>query len=347
MPFAKRTVTFGSFGADFDSMNLAVAGLNNTNFPNPYTTVCLELHNEAVFDERVTVSGIGSNIQGLLITVADDDWHKGDIDTGVVFRPSTTGSSVFVVNDNLRDGIRVERLRIDGNLNNTGNFNGILQIGTGVDSGDPSKTRLDKMIVTGGDGINAGRGVWGCKMDGRPATLTNSLFYSVKSNGEASASAAQMVGGDDKIIIMHCTMDEFDWVNGTGSNYGTSSSSASTTAQIIGNIHTNMSNTVADIETGPGVYESATSDTSGTTQNIIRADEFVNPAIFNYLLKAGADSEGIVSDMSCHVFPELLRDITGQIRLPGVADAGCYNNLSGYEAEGGGGDTFVIVCDED
>ncbi|MCA9137252.1 MAG: hypothetical protein KDB00_10845 [Planctomycetales bacterium] len=337
MPLVKKTVSYGSFGRDYDSFAAFVAGLNNATYPTPGTVVVGELYNDAVFDEHsITVSALGSNISGLVITAAPGQWHQGNPLAGVCFKPTSNHSTILAMSTPV--GFRVEKIRFDSNGNNTGTGRGIIENVSGVDSGNPRINHWDRVIVTGGSGFNNARAMRGLNSANRPALLTNSLLYSIRCNGAATSTTGFMVGGDDKIRIYNCTLDLYEWANSSsvpnyGVGYTTDASSTIVENTVITRIGDSGFGTAClDTVIGNNV---ATDDTTGDISSITIADEFVDHVNADYNIKAGADCEGAGSVLT-NMVNMIDKDITGQERSASAWDIGAYNNRSGYVASGGG-----------
>ncbi|MEM7557974.1 MAG: hypothetical protein AAF394_02505 [Planctomycetota bacterium] len=334
----RRSVSFGSFGRDFDSLSAWNSSLTNANYA-PGSIACAVLYNDAIFDEHGLVITAESNIKGLLITAAEDNWHKGDTSQGVLFQPSVSHGPIISMS--YSGPWRIERLRFNSNGLYSTNFSGILRQETSVNTAYPHMNWIDKCIITGGTSNNPARAMCGIHAKVRPMRVTNSLLYNILSNGSATSTVAFGIGGDDKLEIYNCTLDNVEFANANGITYGLLGQS--TANSFFGNnlvLRTQPgSSTAEDVSAISARSNNGSSDATGDIPNLVHTDEFANPAGGDYSLKAGASSEGAGFNGWC--WDTLRYDITGDQRKDQAFDLGAYNNLSGYISGGGGGGTIT------
>jgi len=300
---------------------------DNTLIPEYFTTVIVEFHNdtgadEAIFETPFVVTAPSNCVQ-LLVTVADDSWHKGDTAKGCVLKcvSGSTGSRMSIGGGMQK---KIERLRFDSDGLFALQSSGIISQPTSVSTSNPNFQWYDQCIVTGGSTTNPARAMKGIHSAGRPMTVTNCLVHDIVCNGAATSSLASFgIGGDDKMNIIGCTVDNIDFTNQTGT--GNTGISSATTGYFVQN------NIVTNVDTCYSVTATTASnvDDDGTgTNTSSSAAEFVNSAVNNYRLQIGAVAAGLVSADSSRFGP----DVTGQLRdWTNAVDAGCYNNIGGYE----------------
>lgn len=340
MPLVKKTVSYGSFGRDYNSFASFAANLDNTTYPNPGTVVVGELYNDAVFDEHsITISGLGTNIIGLVITAADGEWHEGDPNAGVCFKPTTSHFTILTMSTPV--GFRVEKIRFDSNNNNNGTATGVIAHGSGVDSNNPRLNHWDRVIVTGGNGYNAARALRGLYSANRPAMVSNSLFYSFLCNGASTASAPFIIGGDDKIRVFNCTLDHIEFTNAPGSVLGLGFNTDGLSTLVENTIITRVLGASGACLDTSIAHNVATDDATGDIPSITIGDEFTDYTTGDYTLKAGGAAAGAGAELDGMV-NMIRKDITGQERAAGAWDIGAYNNQAGYIAAGGGAVGFPL-----
>jgi len=341
----KQTVSYGAFGRDHNSLSSWIASLTNANYA-PGSIAIAELYNDADFDEAGLNVTAESNIDGVIITAADGQWHEGDPTTGVVFKPSGPfGGSILTMGPGCP--YLLERIRFDAGSNCTASFAGLVRQNTAIASTSLTQTQwMDRLIITGGTSANAARALRGIDAGGRPLTVSNSLVYNLISNGAASSSPAWGIGNDDKLCCFNCTVDNVDWQNGSSINYGIGYQAGATTAFFKGCISSRISgagsqaiNSVANID------NCATDDATGDIPSVTIGDEFTDHLNGDYTLKAGAASAGSADEIDPHPL-YIRRDLTGQVRAAGAWDVGALNNLAGYVSAGGGGGSTLIVVDD-
>lgn len=332
-PCRVQKFTIGSDPSrDYAECSDFTAAFNNTLIPENWTTVIVEFHNdtgtdEAVFETPFIVTA-PSNCDQLLVTVADDSWHKGDPAKGCVLK-CVSGSTAIRMQIGGGMPKKIERLRFDSDGLYTDQGTGIVNQIANVDSTNPASQWYDQCIVTGGSTTNPARFMRGINAGARPMTVTNCLVHDIVCNGASSNSFSFGIGGDDKLNIIGCTIDNIDFTNTTGSNAGISSSVSGYFVQ--NNIVTNVDICYSGITatTANNVDDDGTgTDTSSS------AAEFVDPAAGDYTLNSGAVAAGLVPTDSTRFGP----DVTGQLRdWTNAVDAGCYNNIGGYEQDTSGG----------
>ena len=321
---------------DYAECSDFTAAFTNTLIPDPYTSVIVEFYNDsgtdqAAFTTPFIISSMPSNCGALLVTVHDDHWHKGDPTKGCALKIATTSSTSRM---SIAGTVpkKVERLVFNANGLFSAAGLGIIDQPTSVDTARPSMQWYDQCIVTGGDTPNPGRYIRGIDSSTRPMQVTNCLVYNIVCNGAASSSASYGIGGDDKMNIVNCTIDNVDFQNHSGSgNYGIDMPGAGFVVRdnIVTNTDIGYDMTATSVN---NIAEDATGTTTSTA-----ATEFVDAANNDYTLNSGAAAAG---SMSVGRFGT---DVTGAIRDATVAgDAGAFNNVAGYEQEaatGGGGST--------
>lgn len=328
-PTRIQKFTIGS-GANRDYAECSdfTAAFTNTLIPENWTTVIVEFHNdtgtdEAVFETPFSVT-VPSNCDQLLVTVADDSWHKGDTTKGCVLKcvAGSTGTRMSIGGSQPK---KIERLRFDTDGLFTQQGGGIIAQPTSVSTSDPNRQWYDQCIVSGGNTTNPARFMKGINAAGRPMTVTNCLVYNIVCNGASSSSNSSGIGGDDRMNIVGCTVDNVDFTNHTGTgNYGIVSAAAGYFVQ--NNIVTNVDICYAVTAT---TANNVDDDGTGTNTSSSSA-EFVDPVLNNYSLKPGAVAAGLVTaDAS-----RFGSDVSGQLRdWTNAVDAGAYNNIGGYEAD--------------
>ena len=325
-PCRVQKFTIGSDASrDYAECSDFTAAFNNTLISEGFTTVIVEFHNdtgtdEAVFETPFVVTPPSNCVQ-LLVTVADDSWHKGDTAKGCVLKcvSGSTGYRMFVGGTLPK---KIERLRFDTDGLFTSQGHGIIGQPTSVNASNPLEQWYDQLIVTGGSSTNPARFMKGIAAGGRPMTVTNCLVYDIVCSGSSSSSTSSGIGGDDKMNIVGCTVDNIDFINTTGSNKGIISPGVGYFVQ--NNIVTNV-----DICYSTTATTSNNVDDDGTGTNTSSSSaEFVNAANGDYTLNSGAVAAGLVSSDATRFGP----DVTGQLRdWTSAVDAGCYNNIGGYE----------------
>ena len=320
-------------GRDYAECSDFTAAFDNTLIPDPQTSVIVEFHNDsgtdqAAFTTPFTISSMPTNVGAFLVTVADDDWHKGDPTKGCALKLAAT-SSTSLMSIAGTCPKKVERLVFNSNGLFSAAGLGIIDQPTGVDTARPSMQWYDQCIVTGGDTPNPGRYIRGIDSSTRPMQVTNCLVYNIVCNGAASSSASYGIGGDDKMNIVNCTIDNVDFQNHSGTgNYGIDMPAAGFAVRdnIITNVDIALDITATSIN-------NITDDATGTATST-SADEFVDAANNDYTLKSTAVAAGTMA------VGRMGTDVTGALRDESTAgDAGAFNNVAGYEQEAGGGST--------
>jgi len=326
-PCRVQKFTIGSDPSrDYAECSDFTSAFDNTLIPENWTTVIVEFHNdtgtdEAVFETPFSVT-VPSNCYQLLVTVADDSWHKGDPAKGCVLKcvSGSTSRRMYIGGTMPK---KIERLRFDTDGLYTSQGLGIIDQPSAVSTGNPMFQWFDQCIVTGGSTPNPARFMRGIDASGRPMTVTNCLVHDMVCNGSGSASNSYGIGGDDKMNIIGCTVDNVDFTNHTGTgNVGIGSAAAGYFVQ---------NNIVTNVDICYGITGTSTNnvDDDGTgTNTSSSAAEFVDSANNDYTLNSGAVAAGLVSADSTRFGP----DLTGQLRdWTNAVDAGCYNNIGGYE----------------
>lgn len=333
--------SIGATGRDHSTIAAWNSSLTNVNYPEQSIAIG-ELYNDGVFDESDLDISCESNIKAVVLTVASGEGHGGDPSTGVVVRPSSsfTGPILRFVSNvpYLIDGIR-----FDANGNMTGNFSPIVGQTSGVGSVHPTQNRWNRCIVTGGSSTNSSRALAGIGAGVRPMMVTNCLIYDVVSNGTASSTSGYGIGGDDYIFAINNTIDNIDWQNGTGTNYGIGSSMTSNSI-VQNNIITRISGTGSECIQNNSLASdgNATDDTTGETASITIADEYEDHTADDYRIKSGADAAGAAVRLSGELYC-VDEDLTGVARAVAAWDCGCLNTQGGYVSAGG--NTIIIPGD--
>lgn len=321
---------------DYAECSDFTAAFTNTLIPDPFTSVVVEFYNDsgtdqAVFNTPFIVSSMPTNCGAFLVTVADDSWHCGDPSKGCCLKntASSTGIRMYVGGTIPK---KIERLvfNSDGKFATAGS--GIIDQPTNVDTSFPQKQWIDQCIVTGGTTTNPARYMRGIDAGTRPMQVTNCLIFDIVCNGSSSSNASFGIGGDDKINVVNCTIDNIDFTNHTGT--GNIGITGATTGYVVrDNIVTNVDTCYSVAATS---INNIDDDGTGTTTSS-SATEYTDAANDDYTLKAGAAAAGTIAIGRRGV------DVTGTYRDPTVAsDGGAFNNLAGYEQEaatGGGGST--------
>lgn len=326
-PTRIQKFTIGSsVSRDYAECSDFTAAFTNTLIPENFTTVIVEFHNdtgtdEAVFETPFIVT-VPSNCDRLLVTVADDSWHKGDPAKGCVLKcvAGSTGTRMSIGGTMPK---KIERLRFDSDGLFASQGVGIVDQPTSVDAGNPMSQWYDQCIVSGGSTTNPARFMRGIDASTRPMTVTNCLVYNIVCNGASSASYSYGIAGDDRMNIVGCTVDNVDFTNHTGTgNLGIASAAAGYFVQ--NNIVTNVDICYAVTAT---TANNVDDDGTGTNTSSSSA-EFVNASTGDYTLKSGAVAAGLVTADSSRFGS----DVSGQLRdWTNAVDAGAYNNIGGYE----------------
>ena len=338
-PCRVQKITIGSDASrDFAECSDFTAAFDNTLVPQNWTTVVVEFHNdtgtdEAVFETPFIVT-VPSNCDNFIVTVADDSWHKGDPTKGCVLK-CVAGSTSTRMSIGGSMSKRIERLRFDTDGLFTSQGSGIIGQPTSVNANNPLEQWYDQLIVTGGSSTNPARFMKGIAAGGRPMTVTNCLVYDIVCSGSSSSSTSSGIGGDDKMNIVGCTVDNIDFINTTGSNKGIISPGAGYFVQ--NNIVTNVDVCYSITATS----ENNVDDDGTGTDTSSSATEFVDAANGDYTLNPGATAAGLVSTV------RFGPDVSGKLRYQSTAgDAGAYNNIGGYnQSEGGGGQVLHPLDD--
>lgn len=321
---------------DYAECSDFTAVFDNTLIPDPYTSVVVEFYNDsgtdqAAFTTPFIVSSMPSNVGSFLVTVADGHWHKGDPTKGCALKiVGATASTRMSLAGTCPK--KVERLVFNANGLYSGSGTGIIDQSTNVDSSEPAKQWYDQCIVTGGDTASPGRFIRGIDSNGRPMQVTNCLVFNIVCNGSSSTSNSFGIGGDDRMNIVNCTVDNVDFQNHTGTgNLGITGPLAGYLVR--DNIVTNV-DTCYDIAATS--LNNIADDATGTTTST-SAIEFVDAANDDYTLNSGAAAAG---SMSVGRFGT---DVSGALRDATVAgDAGAFNNIAGYEQEAATGGGHVL-----
>ena len=318
---------------DYAECSDFTAAFTNTLIPDPFTSVVVEFHNDsgtdqAVFNTPFVISSMPSNCGAFLVTVAEGSWHCGDPTKGCCLKntSSSTGKRISVGGTMPK---KIERLV----LNSDGHFSaagtGIIDQPTNVDTSFPQKQWIDQCIVTGGSTTNPARYMRGIDAGTRPMQVTNCLVFDVVCNGAGSASASFGIGGDDRLNVVNCTVDNIDFTNHSGT--GNVGISGATSGYIVrDNIVTNVD---VCYDVAATKINNIDDDGTGNTTSS-SATEYTDAANDDYTLKAGAAAAGTTPVGRRGV------DASGRYRDPTVAsDGGAFNNLAGYEQAAGGGGT--------
>lgn len=316
---------------DYAECSDFTSAFTNTLIPDPFTSVVVEFHNDsgtdqAVFNTPFSIPTMPSNCGAFLVTVADDSWHLGDPTKGCCLKNTSSSTGIRM---NVGGSIpkKIERLvfNSDGHFNSAGV--GIIDQPTNVDSTDPYKQWIDQCIVTGGTTTNPARYMRGIDANTRPMAVTNCLVFDIVCNGAASSSFSFGIGGDDRLNVVNCTVDNVDFTNHSGAgNFGITGPTAGYIVR--DNIVTNVDICYSVASTS---INNIDDDGTGTATSSSTA-EFVDAANDDYKLKAAAAAAGTIA------IGRLGVDVTGAYRNSTVAsDGGAFNNLAGYEQEAGGG----------
>lgn len=334
MPFAIRTIGWNNTPTrDHGSIQSFFDSLTNGNFPDPETIVTGVCYNDGVYDERPFLSGVGSNITGMLLTVADGHWHEGTPGSGVVIRPSVNGGHLLRL-ASIDAGFRVERLELHGDGRVSTDFNGMVSIESGVSTAYRRHVHLDCMLIHDQPTVSPWRCIRGVSSASRPVMVTNSLIYDIVSSGPATESFAYGVGSDDKVSVINTTIHNVGFTNTTATNFGIAAGGSNTTIEncIVTGIVSGSGPTAQAVDPIATISNTVTDDLTGTITGAPAANNYVNPGT-DFRLLPGSPAVGIGDDLRKYIL-EMTSDLNGT-RRAATWDAGCFNNVSGGESVSG------------
>ena len=324
-------------GRDYATLTDFFAAFDNTLIDVNASTVLVTCHNDTDNDEYVVAStnslliSAPSNCIKLIITCADDSWHKGEFGKGCVIRASGPYGYLVQISDFYCE-ITLKRLVIDGDSQFTNYATRPVLIGV-IDYPDTVVgfgINLDSLIVRGTDGSEIDtRGFVGIYLHrNRESWIKNCIVYNILcSNVYNSGQVCYGIhfnggatGRADNCVVYNIkygnsTQTVYGIVNGTSTAYngGINNSIVMETTNFATNNTTSINNLVTD-------------DSTGTHQSTV-ATEFVDAPNGDFRLKPGATSVGLGPTTKAQI-----EDITGNRRRSVVAhDAGAFNNISGYD----------------
>lgn len=333
---------------DYASLSAFFAAFDNTLVDLPKSRVIATCYNDTGTNQWIaetsplTISSPTNCIE-FVLTVDDDDWHKGDPSKGVALKfSSVQGSSLLSIGAMNSAKLLVERLVLDTNallgLNTYTPAVVSVSNGASIQYIPVPANVFKNLIIRGGDGTaNDSRGLKGFSGGSRPALLDGCIVENIVCDGTSSSITSIGIETFFRSTVKNCTVNNVDFTNTTGTNLGISGATDGTYGFVNECISTNVngdcfgaslantSNLIAD-------------DATGTSQST-SSTEFVDSANSDYELNSGAVAAGVgYSGVAIE------EDVTGQKRKSNVSrDAGAFNNVAGYDADppsGGGGSTL-------
>jgi hypothetical protein len=336
-PFYRFDIGSGE-GRDYASLTDFHAAYSNTLIDQPKSVVKVVVHNDTnnnewVVDKTLSWTNTASNVDHLIITVDDDDWHKGREGYGVVIRPDAATSGVVSLGPACI--LTFERFMIDCDNQLTNNSTAlsitnaqplILSVGGTAIHG----TRLKDLMVRGGDGTynTTARAINGIYTESRPVLAVNCVVYNLLSSGASTGLQTIGISRDDDMWCQNCAVFNLDFTNSTNSVPCLGYSGM--TDVNYGGLYDCMAFDINGtcVNTGVNVSSCVTDDSSGTHQSSASV-EFVDPVNGDFRLRSGAVGAGIGPTTNA-----ISSDISGKIRSNIVPrDAGPFNNIAGYDQE--------------
>jgi hypothetical protein len=319
---------------DYNSLTAFFAAFDNTLINIPNSKVVVTCYNDTGADQwisdtsTVTVS-CPTNCIDFVLTVDDDSWHKGQHDKGVAVKINSGSGNVMLIGQVNGINFLIERLLLDAN-NQLNTLNAaVLAVSNGASTAysPVSPSRLKNLYIRGGDGTPcSARAARGIDSLDRHVLVENCIVENIICNGSYTSYGSVGIKLYYRSKIKNCTVNNIDFTNTGGSNYGIDAGTDATHGLTENCIVTNVNNGDCYNSTLSNTSNLVADDATGTIQSTA-AGEFVDAANGDFKLKGTASAAGIVAATNAKV-----TDITGKLRKAGVAqDAGAFNNVAGYD----------------